>query len=200
MVGTGILSNSMRSPSPDCYTTFWMMTIYIDTLHWSGITPIFYSITDLDLITEFDFLLYCERFPWNICNGNGMPTEDVYSSGHLVLSHFRTCKCSNVETNVSWTCLVFGFLNFEHPSVLLFLLFWVFELNYAKHQKGMDKRSKYRLVWRDVFFLVKYTISIENENEVFKILIFATHDLMTIFNERSKFQNDLMNILGDMAC
>ena len=32
MVGTGILSNNMRSPSPECYTTFWVMTIYSDTL------------------------------------------------------------------------------------------------------------------------------------------------------------------------
>ena len=51
-----------------------------------------------------------------------MLTEDAYSSGHLVLSHFGTCKCSNVETNISWTCLVSGLLSFEHPSVLLFLL------------------------------------------------------------------------------
>ena len=49
-----------------------------------------------------------------------MPTEDAYSSGHLVLSHFGTCMCSDVETNLSWTCLVSGLLNFEHPSVLLF--------------------------------------------------------------------------------
>ena len=28
-----------------------------------------------------------------------MPTEDAYSSGHLVLSYFWTCKCSNVEHN-----------------------------------------------------------------------------------------------------
>ena len=49
-----------------------------------------------------------------------MPTEDAYSSGHLVLSHFGICMCSNVETNLSWTCLVSGPLNFEHPSVLLF--------------------------------------------------------------------------------
>ena len=48
---------------PECYTTFWMMTICSDNLHWSGITPIFDSITDLDLITEFDFLPNCERFP-----------------------------------------------------------------------------------------------------------------------------------------
>ena len=51
-----------------------------------------------------------------------MPTEDAYSSGHLVLSHFGTCMCSNVETNLSWACLVSGPLNFEHPSVLLFCL------------------------------------------------------------------------------
>ena len=63
MVGTGILSNNMKSPSPECYTTFWMMTIYSDTLYWSGITQIFDPITDLDLITEFDLLPNCERFP-----------------------------------------------------------------------------------------------------------------------------------------
>ena len=33
-----------------------------------------------------------------------------------------TCMCSNVETNLSLTCLVSGLLNFEHPSVLLFCL------------------------------------------------------------------------------
>ena len=31
MVGTGILSNNMNSPSPECYMTFWRMTIFIDT-------------------------------------------------------------------------------------------------------------------------------------------------------------------------
>ena len=34
MVGTGILPSKMRSPSPECYTTFWMITTYSDTLHW----------------------------------------------------------------------------------------------------------------------------------------------------------------------
>ena len=38
------------------------------------------------------------------------------------LSHFGTCECSNVETNLSWTCLLSGLLSFELPSVLLFLL------------------------------------------------------------------------------
>ena len=48
-------------------------------------------------------------------------------------------------------------------------------------------------------FLVKYAVFIENENRFQKILSFATHGLMTIFNKRSKFQNDLINIQGDMA-
>ena len=36
----GDLTNNMRSPSPECYTAFWMMTICSDTLHWYDITPI----------------------------------------------------------------------------------------------------------------------------------------------------------------
>ena len=64
-----------------------------------------------------------------------MPTEDAYSSGHLVLSHFGTCMCSNVETNLSWTCLVSGPLNFEHPSVLLFCLMTMNSINFAIKSK-----------------------------------------------------------------
>ena len=33
MVGTGILLNNMRPHSPECYTTFWMMTIHRDILY-----------------------------------------------------------------------------------------------------------------------------------------------------------------------
>ena len=40
----------------------------------------------------------------------------------VVLSYFRTCKCSYFETNLSWTCLISGLLSFEHPSVFLFCL------------------------------------------------------------------------------
>ena len=32
------------------------MNIYSDTLLWSDITPIFDPVTDLDLITEIDFI------------------------------------------------------------------------------------------------------------------------------------------------
>ena len=63
---SGDLIKQYEAPLSQCYTTFWMMTIYSDTLHWSGITPIFDRITDLDLITEFDFLPNSERFPKSI--------------------------------------------------------------------------------------------------------------------------------------
>ena len=46
-------------PLPN-YTTFRMMAIYSGTLNWSGIIPISDPITDLDIITEFDFLPNCE--------------------------------------------------------------------------------------------------------------------------------------------
>ena len=65
-----------------------------------------------------------------------MLTGDACSSGHLVLSHFGTCKCSNVATNLSWTCVVSWFLSFEHPSVLL-----LFAKNKCKSQMGQDQVS-----------------------------------------------------------
>ena len=51
------------------------------------------------------FTLLCKVSIEHICNGCGIPREDAYSSGHLVLSHFGTCMCSYVETDFSWTCL-----------------------------------------------------------------------------------------------
>ena len=98
-----------------------------------------------------------------------MPTEDAYSSGHLVLSHFGTCMCSNVETNLSWTCLVSGLLNFEHPSVLLFCLvevsiefqllgechcWWTSESPRAHVAKFYGRLRLIRSVWRASNFSV----------------------------------------------
>ena len=99
----------------------WDLQMFSCWDHWHSIIhytslwhlSLIWLFTDFDVITKY-------RFPKGICNGCGMPTGDAYSSGHLVLSHFGTCMCSNVETNLSWTCLVSGLLNFEHPSVLLF--------------------------------------------------------------------------------
>ena len=48
-------------------------------------------------------------------------------------------------------------------------------------------------------FGVKFTVFIKNDNEVLKNSDFCYTCLMTVFNKCSKFQNDLINILGDMA-
>ena len=104
------------SPLPNVtrHSGWWPHTLtpFIDrTLHQ------FLTITNLDLNTEFDFFTY-------LCTVSIEHMQRVRHANrgrlHLVLSHFGTCMCSNVETNLFWTCLVSGLLNFEYPSVLLF--------------------------------------------------------------------------------
>ena len=101
---TGILSSNMRSLSPKWYPIFLRMTIYSDILHWTDVTSMFDPVTDLDRFPEFDFLRNCRKFPYDVCNGCSMHTEDAYSSGHLIMCQLGTCKCSNVDTNLSWIC------------------------------------------------------------------------------------------------
>ena len=48
-----------------------------------------------------------------------------YSSGHLVLSHFGICMCSNVETGLSWTCLVSDFWISNIPRYFSFALYMI---------------------------------------------------------------------------
>ena len=58
----GDLIKQYEVSSPKCYTTFWDMTLYSDTLNWSDITPICELITELDLITDFELPNF-GRFP-----------------------------------------------------------------------------------------------------------------------------------------
>ena len=62
-----------------------------------------------------------------------MPTEDAYSSGHLVLSHFGTCMCSNVETNLS--CL----RTFEFRTPLGTSLFPLNKSDHSVHVSDNEK-------------------------------------------------------------
>ena len=71
MVDMGISSNIMKSPSPNCYMTFWDMVIYSDNLNWSDITPIFEPITELDVITNFDLITKFREVSMEHCNGCG---------------------------------------------------------------------------------------------------------------------------------
>ena len=65
--------------------TFYDLTIYNDN-------PLL-----IRLCTELDLLPNFERFPQNICDGCGMPTGEVYSSGHMV--PFGLAYVFLVETN-----------------------------------------------------------------------------------------------------
>ena len=49
------------------------------------------------------------------------------------------------------------------------------------------------------FWVKKMLFISKMKMNFWKILIFARHDLMTIFNQYSKFQNSVINILGDMT-
>ena len=53
----GDLIKQYETPSPESYTAFYRMTKYSDTLHWSD------TNSDLDLISEFEILPNCSRFP-----------------------------------------------------------------------------------------------------------------------------------------
>ena len=56
----------------------------------------------------------------DICNGCGMPTEDAYSSGHLVLSHLGLTSILMLRPFIPEIVISMDLLSFKHPSVLLF--------------------------------------------------------------------------------
>ena len=55
------------------------------------------SLSLIWLLYEFDMTEY--RFPWGICNGCSMQTEDAYFFGYLVPSHLGLAYVLLVETN-----------------------------------------------------------------------------------------------------
>ena len=113
MVDMGITSNIMKSPSPNCYMTFWDMIIYIDTFHWSDISPNRDLVTELDLITVFDVITLFRE----VSIGH-LQRVRLANRGYLLLRTpgpvpFGNCICSNVETILSWTCHVYGPFEFR---------------------------------------------------------------------------------------
>ena len=57
------------------------------------------------------------------CNGCGYPTEDAYSSGHLVLAHLGLAFVLILRPFFPELVMSTVLLSFEHPSVLLFCFF-----------------------------------------------------------------------------
>ena len=71
MVDMGISSNIMKYPFPNCYMTFWDMTMYNETLNWSDIPPICELITKLDFITDLWPYYQILEVSTEHCNGCG---------------------------------------------------------------------------------------------------------------------------------
>ena len=120
MVDMGVSSNIMKSPSPKCYMTFLDMVIYSDTLNWSNITPIFEPITELDLITNFELITKFREVSIEHCNWCGLPTDDAYSSGHLLLSHLGLAFILMLRPFCRKLVMSTDLLSFQHLSVRLF--------------------------------------------------------------------------------
>ena len=134
----GDLIKQYEVPSPECYTTFLSIAMYSDTLlidqaiHICMTLLLIWTLN----ITDFDFLFNCGRFPLNICNGcdiYNMPRENDYSSGHWVLSHFGTCMCSNVETNLSCHVLLSDFWVSNIPWYFCFPFYHICNTTFAKY-------------------------------------------------------------------
>ena len=71
-----------------------------------------------------------------------------------------------------------------------------FVSNYAKPFQIMKLEIKSSTRMKKFHCWVKYAVLNKTENEILKILNFATHCLMTIFNKCYNFLNDVINNLG----
>ena len=148
MVDMGISSNIMNSPPPKCYTTFWDMTIYNDTLNWSDITPICELITELDFNTDFDLITEFGGFH------RTLQRVRLANRGRLLLLTpgpvpFGTCICSNVRPFFPKLVMSTDILSFEHPSVLLFCLQLVLiSFNGYFHYKQNSFKTQYIIIYK----------------------------------------------------
>ena len=79
---TGISPNNMRSPSPECYTTFWMMTTY-------SVPSIDRTLHQFFTITEFDLYLIVQGF------------HRTYATG-------AACQQRTLTPPDTWSCPTLG--------------------------------------------------------------------------------------------
>ena len=109
MVNTVILQNNKKSPSPEYYMTFWSMTIFSDTLHWSVI-----ALTHL--WPYYQNGTYFRIWPlYQITRGFHSTFESSKAFQKRTLTPSDNCWDQSFK---NFTC--FRTLDFEQPSVLLF--------------------------------------------------------------------------------
>ena len=89
----------------------WMMTIYSDILHWSGITPILTLLLILTLLPNLTFYLIARGF-------------------HRTFATGAACQQRTLTPPDTWSCPTLGLasvlmLRPISPELVLFLDFWV---------------------------------------------------------------------------
>ena len=132
MVGRGILPNNMRFPSSECYTIFWRMTIYTDTLLWWDITPIFDPLLIWTLLPYLTLLPNCVRFTF----------ATGAASQQKTLTPADTWSCSTLGL----TCVLMS--RAISPKLVLFPDFLVSNSNIPRY---------FCFAWKDVIFKnIKY--------------------------------------------
>ena len=75
----------------------------------------------------YRFWLYYQILEVSIehCNGCGRPTEDAYSSGHLILSHLGLAFVLMLRPFFPELVMSTDLMSFEHPSVLIFCFIYI---------------------------------------------------------------------------
>ena len=89
------------------YTNFWPLLI------WT-------------LLPNLTFNLIVQGFHRTYATGAACQQRTLTPPDTWSCPTLGSCMCSNVDTNLSWTCFDSGLLNFEHPSVPLFCFIFVY--------------------------------------------------------------------------
>ena len=104
-----LIKKNMSSPSPECYTPFWMMSIYSDIFYWSGIKPILNILLILTLLPNVTFYLIARGF------------NRTFASG-------AACQQRTLTPPDTWSCSTLGLASFlmlipMSPALVLFRTF-----------------------------------------------------------------------------
>ena len=142
------------------------------TTHWPFIYPIY--IKNLFLaISCFQWVFCVQKVEYCFFRSIDVILHNMGSTyrtrNQRNKSHFGTCMCSNVETNLSWTCLVSGPLNFEHPSVLLVCSEQQKRPLYTMNCQGAN------LWWHQIFLAQSHMILLCWQYDTYSIFICITN-------------------------
>ena len=157
-------SNNIRSPSPECYTTFWMMTIYSDTLHWSGITPMFDPIwTFLPNLTFYRIARGFHRTfaTGAACQQRTLTSLDTWSRPTLGLKSVLMSRPMSPELALFpdfWVSII--------PRYFCFALHWVTFHNHCSrcghfcgqsfpHNDNRKQSSRQQVHWSDNWYGIR---------------------------------------------